>query len=172
MGDGGAGYSAGVGAGSNGGNAGLIGNGGIGGAGFGGSTGGMGGAGGWPMGNGGMGGIGGAGGTGGQALFLGNGGAGGGGGLGGRAGLFIGEPGAGWVGNTGGPGQSVVIEFVRHAQSVANAQGYIDTAVPGVSITAPGQLQALVRATELFGQGPYAGIFASELLRTNRPPRR
>ena len=86
-------------------------------------------------------------------LVLGNGGAGGGGGLGGRAGLFIGEPSAGWVGNTGGPGQSVVIEFVRHAQSVANAQGYIDTAVPGVSITAPGQLQALV-CHRAFRAGP------------------
>lgn len=168
FGDGGAGYTAGVGPGGNGGNAGLIGNGGFGGAGFGGSTGGMGGAGGWLMGNGGMGGVGGAGGTGGQALFFGNGGAGGSGGLGGRAGLFIGEPGAGWIGNTGGAGQPVVIDFVRHAQSVANAAGWIDTAVPGVSLTAMGQQQALARATELFGQGPYAGIFASELMRTQQ----
>ena len=168
FGDGGAGYTAGVGPGGNGGNAGLIGSGGFGGAGFGGSTGGMGGAGGWLMGNGGMGGIGGAGGTGGQALFFGNGGAGGGGGLGGRAGLFIGEPGAGWIGSTGGAGQPVVIDFVRHAQSVANAAGWIDTAVPGVSLTAMGQQQALTRATELFGQGPYAGIFASELTRVQQ----
>lgn len=173
FGDGGTGYSvtAGNGNGGTGGNAGFIGNGGAGGSGFGAGSGGMGGAGGWLMGNGGIGGIGGGGGTGGiggQALFFGNGGAGGGDALGGRAGLFIGEPGAGWVAPTGGSGQSVTIEFVRHAESFANAQGWIDTAVPGVPLTPLGDAQALLRAGELHPLGPYAGIWASELTRAQQ----
>ncbi|CAM3322499.1 hypothetical protein BST27_26960 [Mycobacterium intermedium] len=173
LGDGGTGYSvtAGNGNGGNGGNAGLIGTGGAGGNGFGAGNGGMGGTGGWLMGNGGIGGIGGGGGTGGiggQALFLGNGGAGGGGGLGGRGGLFIGEPGAGWLPPTVTAGPPVTIEFVRHAQSIANAQGWIDTAVPGVALTPLGDTQAFFRANELFPQGPYAGIWASELTRAQQ----
>lgn len=169
FGDGGIGYAptAGNVAGGYGGNAGLIGNGGAGGAGFGAGTGGTGGAGGWLMGNGGTGGAGGAGGAGGQALFFGDGGAAGTGGVGGRGGLFIGVPGAGAV-PTGGPGTLIQIDFVRHAQSIANAAGWIDTAVPGVGLTPLGGMQALARANELFPQGPYAGIFASELLRTQQ----
>lgn len=169
FGDGGAGYSptAGVAAGGIGGNAGLIGNGGAGGAGFGGGTGGMGGTGGWFMGNGGIGGVGGAGGTGGQALFLGNGGAGGGAGIGGRGGLFIGQPGAGWVANTG-TGQSIVIDFIRHGQTASNAANLIDTNVPGPPLNATGMNQANTIANALFAKGPYAGIFDSQLLRTQQ----
>jgi broad specificity phosphatase PhoE len=168
FGDGGAGYTptGGMGAvpGGTGGNAGLIGNGGTGGAGFGGGTGGMGGAGGWLMGNGGMGGLGGAGG---QALFFGNGGPGGAGGAGGRGGLFIGDPGTGVLA-TGGTGTPIEIDFVRHAESVANAAGWIDTAVPGVQLTPLGQQQALAIANVLAPQGPFAGIFDSQLMRTQQ----
>lgn len=169
FGDGGTGYSptAGTVSGGSGGNAGLIGTGGLGGAGFGGATGGMGGAGGWLLGNGGNGGAGGAGGAGGQAFFLGNGGAAGTGGVGGRGGLFIGADGAGVVA-AGGPGTLVQIDFVRHAQSIANAAGWIDTAVPGVSLTPVGMLQADAVAHILQPQGPFAGLFESQLLRTQQ----
>ncbi|WP_373155493.1 PE domain-containing protein [Mycobacterium marinum] len=169
FGDGGPGYTptGGIGAvaGGIGGDAGLIGNGGLGGNGFGGGTGGMGGTGGWLMGNGGGGGVGGVGGVGGQALFFGNGGAGGGSALGGRAGLFIGEPGTGWV---AGNGQSIVIDFVRHGQTASNVAELIDTNVPGPPLTAEGHLQADIIAGQLFAKGPYAGIFDSELLRTQQ----
>ncbi len=169
FGDGGTGYSPTVGnvAGGNGGNAGLIGNGGAGGAGFGAGIGGTGGVGGWLMGNGGPGGAGGAGGAGGQALFFGNGGAAGTGGFAGRGGLFIGVPGAGAV-PTGGPNTLIQIDFVRHAQSIANAAGWIDTAVPGVGLTASGQQQAATIAGVLAPSNQYAGIFASELMRTQQ----
>ena len=169
FGDGGTGYSptAGVTPGGTGGNAGLIGNGGAGGAGFGGAIGGTGGVGGWLMGNGGLGGVGGTGGSGGQALFFGNGGAAAGGGFAGRGGLFVGVPGAGVL-PTAGPGTLIQIDFVRHAQSIANAQGWIDTAVPGVALTALGQQQAQAIANVLAPPNNYAGIFASELLRTQQ----
>lgn len=175
FGDGGPGYSptGGVGAvGGAGGAAGWIGNGGAGGTGFTNGMGGVGGVGGWVMGNGGMGGGGGAGatgGTGGHAFFLGNGGLGGAGGPGGadgaagRGGLFIG---------TGGPGgpsaQTIQIDFVRHAQSYGNAANLIDTAVPGASLTQLGLTQANNIAGILQQQGPFAGIFESQLIRAQQ----
>ncbi|BBX76064.1 hypothetical protein MSHI_39700 [Mycobacterium shinjukuense] len=192
FGDGGAGYSPTGGtepvAGGHGGGAGLIGDGGVGGAGFAGGAGGMGGTGGWLMGNGGLGGAGGAvtgvglvggpGGAGGQALLFGNGGLGGAGGaspLGtsgvggavGRGGWFVGDGAAAMVA-TGGSGQTIVIDFVRHGQTAANAAGWIDTAVPGVPLTALGQQQAQAIANVLAPQGPYAGIFTSQLIRTQQ----
>ncbi len=169
FGDGGTGYSptAGVTPGGAGGNAGLIGNGGAGGAGFGGAIGGTGGVGGWLMGNGGLGGVGGTGGSGGQALFFGNGGAAAGGGFAGRGGLFVGASGAGAL-PAAGPNTLIQIDFVRHAQSIANAQGWIDTAVPGVALTPEGVQQAQAIAAVLAPPNQYAGIFASELLRTQQ----
>ncbi|OBK13715.1 PE domain-containing protein [Mycobacterium asiaticum] len=163
FGDGGAGYNqtAGMVRGGNGGNAGLIGNGGPGGAGFGGGTGGFGGAGGWWMGNGGMGG--GPGGAGGQALLFGNGGLGVGGAPDGRGGLFIGT--GGFATPLSGQ-QPMVIDFVRHAESIANAQGWIDTAVPGVALTQLGQQEAANVGALLAPANHYSGIFASQLLRT------
>jgi len=176
FGDGGAGFTqtAGMGAvGGTGGNAGFIGNGGIGGGGFSGGAGGTGGIGGFLMGNGGMGGVGGAGangGIGGQALLFGNGGLGGAagtggvGGVGGLGGLFVGD------GYTAppvtGPQQSIVIDFVRHGQTASNAANLIDTAVPGPPLTALGQMQAQAIANILTPQGPFAGIFDSQLTRT------
>jgi hypothetical protein len=85
-------------------------------------------------------GVGGHGGTGGQALF-------------GNSG-------------TGGDEKPIVIDFVRHGQSTGNAAGLFDTAVPGSGLTQLGQQQAQAIAYELAGQGPYAGIFASQLIRT------
>lgn len=177
FGDGGAGYTptggAGAVAGGRGGNAGLIGTGGSGGAGFGGGVGGMGGTGGLLMGNGGAGGVGGNGGTGGQALLFGNGGLGGAGGVGGTdgavgvGGWFIGEGGTA-SSTAGGNGQSIVVDFVRHGQTASNAANLIDTALPGAPLNAVGQQQAQVVANVLASQGPFSGIFASQLLRTQQ----
>jgi hypothetical protein len=69
-------------------------------------------------------------------------------------------------GGTGGNQQSIVIDFVRHGQSVDNAANLIDTAVPGTGLTQLGAQQALTVATVLDGQGPFAGIFSSQLIRT------
>lgn len=162
FGDGGPGFSPASGAGGSGGNAGLIGNGGPGGTGSGGGPGGAGGSGGWLLGNGGMGGPGGTDGAGGQAFFFGNGGPGA---TTGRAGLFIGT---GSYGDAGGGGQQIVIDFVRHAQSVANAQGWIDTAVPGVNLTPAGVQQATNVAGVLSPSTQYSGVFASQLLRVQQ----
>jgi PE family/Histidine phosphatase superfamily (branch 1) len=173
FGDGGAGFSqtAGTAAGGTGGNAGLIGTGGAGGAGFAGA-GGTGGVGGVLMGNGGGGGAGGVmsnGGVGGQALWFGNGGLGGAGGAGGANGL------AGSGGLVVGSGytpvvnpneQQIVIDFVRHGQTNSNAANLIDTAVPGPPLNSTGQQQAVAIANVLFPQGPFAGLFDSQLIRT------
>ena len=77
--------------------------------------------------------------------------------------------GAGQVGGTGGTGGNetpIVIDFVRHGQSVANAAGLFDTSVPGAGLTQLGQQQAQAVANALAGQGPFAGIYASQLIRT------
>ena len=179
FGDGGAGYSqtGGTGAaGGNGGCAGLIGDGGAGGAGYAGGAGGTGGVGGLLMGNGGIGGtggVGGPGGNGGQALLFGNGGLGGAAGTGGAGGvtgfggLFIGVGGPTTT-STGGSGQPIVIDFVRHGQTDANASNLIDTAIPGDPLNALGLQQANNIAAVLAPQGPFAGIFDSQLLRTQQ----
>jgi broad specificity phosphatase PhoE len=70
------------------------------------------------------------------------------------------------TGATGGNQQSIVIDFVRHGQSVGNATNIMDTTVPGTGLTALGALQAQTIATALAGQGPFAGIFTSQLIRT------
>ncbi|MEE6178862.1 PE domain-containing protein [Mycobacterium sp. 050134] len=59
----------------------------------------------------------------------------------------------------------IVIDFVRHGQSFGNALGFIDTAVPGTGLTALGEQQAQAIAAALGAQGPFAGIFSSQLLR-------
>lgn len=169
FGDGGPGYSptGGMGTvGGNGGAAGWIGNGGPGGTGFANGAGGTGGLGGWLMGNGGMGGAGANGGTGGHAFFFGNGGLGGVGGADGavgRGGLFIGTGGPG-----GASGPSIQIDFVRHAQSYSNVANLIDTAVPGAPLTQLGLDQANAIAAILQPQGHFAGIFDSQLIRTQQ----
>jgi PE family/Histidine phosphatase superfamily (branch 1) len=69
---------------------------------------------------------------------------------------------------TGGNGKSIVIDFVRHGQSIGNAANLIDTAVPGLPLTPLGQQQAVAIGTALQGQGPFAGIFASQLIRVQQ----
>lgn len=68
----------------------------------------------------------------------------------------------------GGNGQSIVIDFVRHGQTPGNAAMLIDTAVPGPGLTALGQQQAQAIANALAAKGPYAGIFDSQLIRTQQ----
>lgn len=113
------------------------------------------------------------GGNGGSAGLIGNGGtggagfAGGVGGMGGTGGWFIGTGGMATIGG-GGNGQSIVIDFVRHGQTPGNAAMLIDTAVPGPGLTALGQQQAQAIANALAAKGPYAGIFDSQLIRTQQ----
>jgi PE family/Histidine phosphatase superfamily (branch 1) len=88
--------------------------------------------------------------------------------IGNGAGGHSGTGGQAMFGNsgTGGNEQQIVIDFVRHGQTASNAAGLIDTGVPGPGLTQLGQQQAQAIANELAGQGPYAGIFASQLIRT------
>ncbi len=60
---------------------------------------------------------------------------------------------------------TIVLTFIRHAQSEANAAGIIDTTVPGPDITPLGSGQALAVANEL-SPNRYDGIFASTMVRT------
>lgn len=121
------------------------------------------------------------GGRGGAAGLIGNGGAGGAGGpganggAGGNGGWLYGNGGLGGnggaatqIGGNGGNGQSIVIDFVRHGQTPGNAAMLIDTAVPGPGLTALGQQQAQAIANALAAKGPYAGIFDSQLIRTQQ----
>jgi broad specificity phosphatase PhoE len=56
---------------------------------------------------------------------------------------------------------------VRHAQSVANVTGTIDTTPPGTELTPLGEQQARALANVLGPEGPFSGIFASTLIRTS-----
>jgi broad specificity phosphatase PhoE len=60
---------------------------------------------------------------------------------------------------------TVVVTFVRHGESAANAAGIIDTAVPGPDLTALGNQQAQRVADEL-SVNRYDGIYASTVVRT------
>jgi hypothetical protein len=71
-------------------------------------------------------------------------------------------------GGSGGTGKTIVIDFVRHGQSVGNAANLIDTGVPGLPLTQLGQQQATNIAAVLKGQGPFAGIFESQLTRVQQ----
>ncbi|ORV92759.1 hypothetical protein AWC11_07545 [Mycobacterium interjectum] len=72
------------------------------------------------------------------------------------------------IGGTGGNQQSIVIDFVRHGQSIGNAANLIDTAVPGLPLTALGQQQATAIGAVLGGQGNFAGVFESQLTRVQQ----
>lgn len=62
--------------------------------------------------------------------------------------------------------EPIVIDFVRHGQSIGDVQNLMDTTPPGTDLTAVGQSQAQTVAEALAQQGSYAGIYASELVRT------
>jgi len=62
---------------------------------------------------------------------------------------------------------SIVLDLVRHGESVDNAKGIIDTVPPGTDLDATGESQATAVATAI--QNEYtniAGIFASQEIRT------
>jgi len=62
---------------------------------------------------------------------------------------------------------NIVLTFIRHAQSEANAAGIIDTTVPGPNITPLGGGQAVAVANELSANW-YDGIYASTMVRTQQ----
>jgi broad specificity phosphatase PhoE len=72
------------------------------------------------------------------------------------------------TGGTAGNHKSIVIEFVRHGETLSNAAGLIDTGVPGPGLDALGLQQANAIGAALSGQGPFAGIFTSQLLRSQQ----
>lgn len=63
--------------------------------------------------------------------------------------------------------RSITLTFIRHGESVANADGIIATDVPGPSLTPTGQQQAEAVASRLKGND-YDGIYASEMVRTQQ----
>ncbi len=82
-------------------------------------------------------------------------------GVGGQTGTGGQAPAGGGSGAT-----SIVIDFIRHGQSEANLANIISSAVPGPALTALGQTEATTIGNTLALQGPFAGIFTSQLLRT------
>jgi broad specificity phosphatase PhoE len=60
---------------------------------------------------------------------------------------------------------SMMLTFVRHGESEANAAGVIDTSVPGPHLTELGRQQAEAVADELAGNN-YDGVYASSMIRT------
>jgi hypothetical protein len=65
---------------------------------------------------------------------------------------------------------SVIIDFVRHAESIDNAAGIIDTNPPGTALDATGITEANTAATTIsneFGKD-IAGIFTSEEIRAQQ----
>ncbi|MCI4676904.1 histidine phosphatase family protein [Candidatus Mycolicibacterium alkanivorans] len=63
--------------------------------------------------------------------------------------------------------RTITLTFIRHAESQSNADGVINTEVPGPSLTAAGEQQAAAVANRLKGNG-YDGIYASEMVRTQQ----
>lgn len=65
------------------------------------------------------------------------------------------------------PAGAMTVTFVRHAESQANADGIIDTTVPGPGLTELGRSQAAAIALVLNGQA-HDGIYASTMTRTQQ----
>ena len=63
---------------------------------------------------------------------------------------------------------SVVLDFVRHGQSIDNAAGIIDTSPPGTELTATGDSEASTVAQAIQSEygNTIAGVFDSQELRT------
>jgi broad specificity phosphatase PhoE len=68
------------------------------------------------------------------------------------------------VGACGGSAQahSITLTFIRNAQSQANADGVIDTGIPGPSLTAEGKGQAQQLAHQA-GHNQFDSVYASEM---------
>ena len=62
-------------------------------------------------------------------------------------------------------GHTMIVTFIRHGQSTANAAGIVDTLVPGPDLTAMGEEQAQRVADEL-SVNHYDGVWASNMVRT------
>ncbi len=62
--------------------------------------------------------------------------------------------------------RNITLTFVRHAQSLGNASGLIDSTVPGPDLTDLGYRQARAVANTLSANG-YDGIYASTMVRTH-----
>ncbi len=60
---------------------------------------------------------------------------------------------------------SIVLDFIRHGQSIDNQAGIIDTVPPGTGLTPEGVTQAMTVGDQLAQGGPYAGLFSSDELR-------
>ena len=65
------------------------------------------------------------------------------------------------------PAGAMTVTFVRHAESQANADGIIDTTVPGPGLTDLGWSQADAVADELIEQD-HDGVYASTMVRTQQ----
>jgi broad specificity phosphatase PhoE len=65
------------------------------------------------------------------------------------------------------PAWAMTVTFVRHAESQANAEGVIDTSVPGPGLSELGRQQAAAIAPTLAANG-YDGIYVSSMLRTQQ----
>jgi Histidine phosphatase superfamily (branch 1) len=77
--------------------------------------------------------------------------------------LFITAPFTAWAAG------SITLTFVRHGESQANADGVIDTRVPGPDLAAIGRQQALDVADALTANGTaYDGIYVSNMIRTRQ----
>jgi broad specificity phosphatase PhoE len=63
--------------------------------------------------------------------------------------------------------RTITVTFIRHAQSEGNVSGFIDTTVPGPSLTDKGRQEAEAVAEEL-GVNDYDGIYASAMVRTQQ----
>ncbi len=62
--------------------------------------------------------------------------------------------------------EPIVIDFVRHGESMANAAGIIDTVPPGTDLTDAGSQQATMLAGLLHQEAPFAGVYASDEVRS------
>jgi broad specificity phosphatase PhoE len=63
--------------------------------------------------------------------------------------------------------RAITLTFIRHAQSVSNADRIIDTEVPGPGLTEEGKGQAEQIAHQLARKG-YDGVYASPMVRTQQ----
>ena len=63
------------------------------------------------------------------------------------------------------PAGAMTVTFVRHGESQANADGIINTEVPGPGLTPTGQSQAEAIVAVL-NSAPHDGVYASTMLRT------
>ncbi|MBS9534096.1 histidine phosphatase family protein [Mycobacterium sp. M1] len=63
--------------------------------------------------------------------------------------------------------RTITLTLIRHAESVANADGVIDTTVPGPDLTEKGRTQAQNIAHEL-QHNRYDGVYASSMVRSQQ----